>query len=240
MKILIVEDEPLIAKRLIRLVQDYFSTRLILLEQVDEVDDALQYLQKTPFDLLLLDLNLYGQDGFEILRWTCAEACHCIIVSAYADKAIQAFEYGVLDFVAKPFTEERLHKSLQRFDQQGDVVHAIQQLAIKKIGRIQLLAVADIDYIQADGHYTQIHMSDGSVHLHEKSFERLLSLLPNNFQRTHRSFAINILNLVRINIASGGRYSVDSRFSEGLPLSRSFYLKLKKYISGEASQDIDE
>ena len=231
MKILIVEDEPLITKRLIRVVQDYFSTRLILLEQVDEVDEALQYLQKTPFDLLLLDLNLYGQDGFEILRRTCAEACHCIIVSAYADKAIQAFEYGVLDFVAKPFTEERLHKALQRFDQQEHLVRATQQLAIKKIGRIQLLAVADIDYIQADGHYTQIHMSDGSVHLHEKSFERLLSLLPNNFQRTHRSFAINILNLVRINIGSGGKYSIDSLFSEGLPLSRNYYVLLKQKVS---------
>lgn len=228
MKVLIVEDEPLIAKRLVRLIQDYFSTRLSLLEQLDEVDEALQYLQKTPVDLLLLDLNLYGQDGFEILRQTCAEACHCIIVSAYADKAIQAFEYGVLDFVAKPFTEERLHKALQRFDQQELVVREMQQLAIKKIGRIQLLAVSEIDYIQADGHYSQVHMIDGSVHLHEKSFERLLSLLPDNFQRIHRSFAINILNLLRINIGSGGKYSVDTHFSEGLPLSRRYYMLLKQ------------
>lgn len=231
MKILIVEDEPLIAKRLIRLVHDYFSTRLNLVEQVDEVDEALQYLQKKSFDLLLLDLNLYGQDGFEILRQTCAEACHCIIVSAYADKAIQAFEYGVLDFVEKPFTEERFHKALQRFDRQEQVIRETQQLVIKKIGRIQLLAVSEIDYIQADGHYTQVHMIDGSVHLHEKSFERLLSLLPNNFQRIHRSFAINTLNLLRINIAGGGKYSVDTCCNEELPLSRRYYMYMKQNFS---------
>ncbi|MDO8344924.1 MAG: LytTR family DNA-binding domain-containing protein [Cellvibrio sp.] len=231
MKVLIVEDEPLIAKRLVRLIQDYFSTRLSLLEQLDEVDEALQYLQNTPVDLLLLDLNLYGQDGFEILRRTCAEPCHCIIVSAYADKAIQAFEYGVLDFVAKPFTEERLHKALQRFDQQELIVREMQQLAIKKVGRIQLLAVSEIDYIQADGHYSQVHMKDGSVHLHEKPFERLLSLLPENFQRIHRSFAINTLNILKINIASGGKYSVDTRFSGEIPLARRYYVQLKESLA---------
>ena len=231
MKIVIVEDEPLIAKRLARLVQDYFSTRLELLKQLDEVDEAMEYLQQTPVDLLLLDLNLYGQDGFELLRSACAEACHCIIVSAYADKALQAFEYGVLDFVAKPFTEERLYKALQRFDQQEQLTRKTKRLAIKKIGRVELVVVSDIDYIQADGHYTQVHMKYGSMHLHEKSFERLLSLLPENFQRIHRSFAINTLNLLRINIGSGGKYSVDSRFSEGLPLSRRYYLLLKQKIS---------
>lgn len=231
MKIVIVEDEPLIAKRLARLVQDYFSTRLMLLKQLDEVNEALEYLHQTPVDLLLLDLNLYGQDGFELLRSACAEACHCIIVSAYADKAIQAFEYGVLDFVAKPFTEERLHKALQRFDQQEQLTRQIQRLAVKKIGRVELLLVSDIDYIQADGHYSQVHMIDGSIHLHEKSFERLLSLLPDNFQRIHRSFAINTLNILRINIGSGGKYSVDTHSSEGLPLSRSYYLLVKGMIS---------
>ena len=231
MKILIVEDEPLIAKRLMRLVQNYFSTRLTLLEQLDEVDEALQYVQDSPVDLLLLDLNLYGQDGFEILRRACAEACHCIIVSASADKAIQAFEYGVLDFVAKPFTEDRLHKALLRFDQQQHNVRETQQLAIKKIGRIQLLPIPDIDYLKADGHYTQVHMIDGSVHLHEKSFERLLNLLPNNIQRIHRSYAINILNVVRINIASGGKYSIDTHSNEDLPLSRNYYLPVKGMVS---------
>jgi two-component system, LytTR family, response regulator LytT len=231
MKILIVEDEPLIAKRLIRLVQNYFSTRLSLLEQLDEVDEALQYVQDTPVDLLLLDLNLYGQDGFEILRRACAEACHCIIVSAYADKAIQAFEYGVLDFVAKPFTEERLHKALLRFDQQQHNVRETQQLAIKKIGRIQLLAIADIDYLKADGHYTQIYMSDGSVHLHEKSFERLLMLLPDFFMRIHRSYAVNLGNVKAIHIGSGGKYSVDTGAHKNVSLSRTYYLGLKQRLA---------
>lgn len=229
MKVLILEDEPLIAKRLSRLVQEYFSSRLTLIEQADELDEALIYLQQNPIDLLLLDLNLYGQDGFDILRLAAAEPCHCIIVSAYADKAIQAFEFGVLDFVAKPFTEERLLKALQRFDQRGQV-HQTQILAVKKISGIQLLPVADIEFIAADGHYTQIHLCDGSTHLHEKSFERLLDILPNNIQRIHRSYAVNTTHLVRINIGSGGKYSVDSRTNREIPLSRSYYPKIKTML----------
>lgn len=234
MKVLILEDEPLISRRISRLVQDYFSTRLTLLKCLDEVDEALAYLQQTPVDLLLLDLNLYGRDGFEILRRAVAESCHCIIVSAYADKAIQAFEFGVLDFVAKPFIEARLIKALQRFDQQGQTTQT-QVLAVKKIGGIQLLNVAGVDFISADGHYSQIHMLDGSTHLHEKPFERLLGILPDNFQRIHRSYAVNILHIQRINISSGGRYSLDCRMSKEIPLSRSYYPKITKILGNHKS-----
>lgn len=227
MKVLILEDEPLIAKRLSRLVQEHFSTRLELLKHVDEVDEALLFSQKTPVDLLLLDLNLYGQDGFDMLRHAAAESCHCIIVSAYADKAIQAFEFGVLDFVAKPFTEARLIKALQRFDQQ-EFAPQTQQLAVKKIGGIQLLSTENIDYIAADGHYSQVHMLDGSTHLHEKSFERLLDILPDSILRVHRSYAINVTHLVRINIGNGGKYSLDTHVTNEIPLSRSYYSKVKQ------------
>lgn len=230
MKVLILEDEPLIAKRLSRLVQEYFSTRLDLLTHIDEIDEALHYLQQTPVDLVLLDLNLYGQDGFDVLRHAAAESCHCIIVSAYADKAIQAFEFGVLDFVAKPFTEARLIKALQRFDQQESAPQT-QQLAVKKIGGIQVLSTADIDYIAADGHYSQIHMLDGSTHLHEKSFERLLEILPDTIQRVHRSYAVNVTQLTRINIGNGGKYSVDTHVTNEIPLSRSYYPRIKQLYS---------
>jgi len=228
MKVLIVEDEPVIARRLQRLVQTHFADRLQLLLHSDDLDEAFLYLQQQPVDLVTLDLNLYGEDGFELLRRTSAESCHCIIVSAYADQAIQAFEFGVLDFVAKPFTEERFFKALQRYEQQHAMPGMAQTLVVKKLGQWQLLKVSELDYIAADGHYSMLHMTDGSVHLHDKPFERLLTLLPSHFRRIHRSFAINTQHILRINVGSGGRYSIDSRYSLNIPLSRRYYSQINR------------
>lgn len=230
MNLLIIEDEPLIAQRLARQARDYYGARLNRLEICDELEIALERIKTASFDLVFLDLNLFGQDGFDILKQANAESFHTIIISAHADSAIRAFEFGVLDFVAKPFTEARLIKALERFDRRSPHNQNTQYLAVKKRGQIQLLAIQDIDYIEADGHYSLIWMTDGNSYLHDKSIERLLNILPLYFVRTHRSYAVNLHYINRINIESGGKYSVESRFSKNIPLSRSYYPLIKEAI----------
>ena len=88
MKILIVEDEPVIAQRIARQVSTYFEHSSCIVKWVEDIDDTLDYLSDNQIDLLLLDLNLHGEDGFEVLKTLCAESFHTIIISAYSDKAI--------------------------------------------------------------------------------------------------------------------------------------------------------
>ena len=78
------------------------------------LQQGLGFIKEQSIDLLFLDLNLNREDGYELLEEVAAESFHTIIVSAYKDRAIRAFEYGVLDFVAKPYTEERLSLAIQR------------------------------------------------------------------------------------------------------------------------------
>jgi two-component system, LytTR family, response regulator LytT len=231
MNILIVEDEILIAQGLVRSLKAYFGSRIKRLDHFSQLEAAIEKIQTSDIDLVLLDLNLFGQDGFDILQLTNASSFHTIVVSAYADLAIRAFEFGVLDFVAKPFTQDRLTKALQRFDNQSSHHALTQSLAVKKLGQLQLLAIQDINYIQADGHYSQIWMTDGSSHLHDKSIERLLNILPNYFLRTHRSFAVNLHHVKQIKIETGGKYSVDTFNFAAIPLSRSYYASLKSLLS---------
>lgn len=228
MNILIIEDEILIAQGLMRSLKDYFSLRIKHLDHCDQLDDAIEKIQTQDIDLVLLDLNLFGQDGFDILQLTNASSFHTIVVSAHADLAIRAFEFGVLDFVAKPFAQERLTKALQRFDNKSSHHAVTKSLAVKKLGQLQLLAIQDINYIQADGHYSLIWMIDGSSYLHDKSIERLLSILPGYFLRAHRSFAVNLQHVKQINIEAGGKYSIDTEYSISIPLSRSYYPSVKK------------
>src|SRR5690554_5041046 len=118
MNVLIMEDEPIIAQRNQRLLLEYYKTHPNFHRGREKIcatlEDGLDYLQENDVDLLLLDLNLNGKNGFDILKKFSVHSFHTIIISAYADLAIQAFEYGVLDFVAKPYDKERFFKAMDR------------------------------------------------------------------------------------------------------------------------------
>ncbi len=101
MRILIVEDEPLVRQRLLRLCSELAGVRARF-DAVADLESAGDRLQRSVYDGLLLDLNLGGDDGFELLRRAVAGRYQCVVVSAHRDRALQAFEHGVLDFVPKP------------------------------------------------------------------------------------------------------------------------------------------
>jgi two-component system, LytTR family, response regulator LytT len=231
MNILIIEDEPLIAQRLMREVRSYFENQLERLIHADDLYEAQDHMEKIAFDLVLLDLNLYGQDGFKLLKLSSASAFHTIVVSAHADRAITAFEFGVLDFVAKPFSQERLFQAFERYSQKRAHSHdKTRSLAIKKMGVIELISIDEVDHIQADGHYSKIFTCNGTTHFHDKSIEKILNILPRNFMRVHRSYVVNMRYFVRLKIETGGKYWVDTKFSNEIPVSRAFYSAIKEYV----------
>src|SRR5688572_31129759 len=112
MKILIVEDEPVLAQRLARFCREILGGQLESLRVASMFSEASARLDESPIDLLLLDLNLHGRDGMQLLASSVAGSFHTIIVSANTEQALRAFEYGVIDFVPKPFSRERLEQAL--------------------------------------------------------------------------------------------------------------------------------
>ena len=227
MNVLILEDEPLIAQGLEREVRAHFGTRLTALALHDNVEQALAALRQHDYDLLLLDLNLHGADGYDLLRLAQKAPFQTIIVSAHAERSITAFEFGVLDFVAKPFSHERLHKALQRYT--GRHTQAAS-LAVKKRGALEWIAMADIDHVQADGHYSNIVLRSGEHCFHDLPIDKLMALLPPHFLRVHRSYIVNSLGFKRLQIAAGGKYTLDTQTSTGIPVSRSSYPALKQRL----------
>nr|WP_294781281.1 LytTR family DNA-binding domain-containing protein [uncultured Flavobacterium sp.] len=227
MKILIIEDEARIAKRIQRMTRDYFSKEVQIL-LCDSLENGLSIIESQNIDLLLLDLNLNGEDGFDILQTVVARSFQTIIISAYTDKAITAFNYGVLDFVPKPFDEKRLSQAFMRFtSQEKQVGGAIQFLAVKKAKTIQLIAINDIRYIKGAGIYTELHLFNGRTELHDKSLEALEKLLPSSFQRIHKSFILCWNEADKLVVESGGRYNMMLRNGDLLPVGRSKYKEIK-------------
>jgi len=190
MNILIVEDENTVAQRIERLTCELLGEKIETIKCFHTLDDADDYLSEHAIDLLFLDLNLAGRDGFELLKQVVAGSFHTIVISAYAERAIEAFEYGVLDFVAKPFTKKRLEKALQRTSSDHGQKET-KYLSIKKMGILQTVALQDVAYFQGANIYSEVYLKDGAVHLHDKSLTKLQQVLPDRFVRVHKSYIVN-------------------------------------------------
>lgn len=230
MKVLIIEDEARIARRLERMTGDFFEqgSEITLCESLES---GLAFLENHQIDLLLLDLNLNGENGFELLKSLASTSFSTIIVSAYADKAITAFEYGVLDFVPKPFNEERLAQAFKRFTtnvnrQDGD----LKYLAVKKAGQVKLVDINDLHFIKGAGIYSELHLLNGTQELHDKSLETLEKLLPTSFERIHKSYLVSLALTEKIMIETGSKYNLLLKTGMVLPIGRSKYKMLKTKV----------
>lgn len=228
MRVLIVEDETRIAKYLANSLREILDGRLRRLDIRARLDEAEAFLDGNRIDLLLLDLNLTGRDGFALLQNLVARRFHVIVVSAYRDKAVEAFGYGVLDFVAKPFTKERLQKALARLEDEGPGNAASARfLAIRRGGGIRLLAVSDVVYFKGARTYSEVHPREGGTELHDKSLNQLAAILPRHFQRIHRSYLVNMLEAAEVKVGSGSRYALVLKNGETLPIGRTRYKVLR-------------
>lgn len=228
MKILIIEDEARIAKRIERMTRDFFDKEVQILLS-DSVETGLNTIEKQAIDLLLLDLNLNGEDGFDILQTVVSRSFQTIIISAYTDKAITAFNYGVLDFVPKPFDENRLSQAFMRFtSSEKQPGGNLQFLAVKKGKAIKLITIKDIIYIKGAGIYTELHLTDGRIELHDKTLESLEKLLPQEFQRIHKSYILCWHAAEKLIVEAGGKYNMLLTNGELLPIGRSKYKEIRE------------
>lgn len=228
MNILIIEDEPAIARRTQRITQSILGDQIDHIHICNSVESGLAYLARQAIDLLLLDLNLHGADGFAVLEQMVAAPFHTIIISAYKEKAITAFEYGVLDFVAKPFNQDRLAKALQRLKKStSEAVPEARFLAIQKKGRYLMLPIDDLRYIKGANNYAELYFKDGSKEIHSKNLEKLAQLLPPHFDRIHKSYIINNQEIEEILVEAGSKYTVVLNGGIELPISRAKYKALR-------------
>lgn len=229
MRILIIEDEPAIARRTRRLTQSILGDHINHIHICNSVETGLAYLAEQEIDVLLLDLNLHGADGFSILEQMVAASFHTIIISAYKEKAITAFEFGVLDFIGKPFNQDRLAKAFQRLQHsRGETNTETKFLAIQKKGRYQMLAVDQLLYIKGAGIYSELFFKDGTKEIHNKNLEKLSQLLPPYFDRIHKSYIINNQKIKEILVEVGSKYTLVLDEEIRVPISRSKYKILRE------------
>jgi DNA-binding LytR/AlgR family response regulator len=229
MNILIVEDEARIAKRIERMTRDILGNRLKSLTHINTLQEAIAFIESHPLDLVLLDLNLNGDNGFDLLTIAVSGAFHTIIISAYKDQAITAFQHGVVDFVPKPFNRDRLEQAFNRLNAKEKTAGiSVNYLAVKKRQRIQLIPIEELVYIKGAGAYTELHLSNGAKELHDKSLEKLEQLLSPDFERFHKSYLVKASVVKGIIVQTGSKYWAELKTGERVPVGRTKYKDLKE------------
>lgn len=228
MRILIVEDEPAVARRVEQFCRRILAEKLEWLRVSETFEAAQAALAETPVDVLLLDLNLDGTNGMELLNAKVAGAFHTVIVSANTDCALQAYERGVIDFVAKPFSESRLAEALRRASDPGErSPHPARYLAVRKHGRIDLVPVDSVLYVQGADNCSELVLFDGRRELHDKTLEKIQSVLPSVFERIHKSYLVRWSAVKALHAHEGSRYEAELQNGMRLPVGRTRYKQIR-------------
>lgn len=206
LRVVIIDDEPLARRRLIRLLKD--APDVSVVGAYGDGESAVQALEGVEPDVLLLDVRLPGLDGLAVL-----DALHpgkrpaVIFVTAYDKYAVPAFEREAVDYLLKPVDGERLRAAVERARRRlarpgsseltrahGVLVNGrpVERLLVMTRGRGVFVRVADVEWIEAQGNAVQLHAA-GAVHRLRGPLSRLLKRLdPERFRRVSRSAVVNV------------------------------------------------
>ncbi len=244
MKIIIIDDEPL-ARSIIR---EYlqFHPGLELIAECTDGFEGVKAIQQLEPDLIFLDIQMPKINGFEMLELI-EEPPAVIFTTAFDEYAIKAFESHAVDYLLKPFSRDRFDKAISKWTQAGKTISSKEQLApllesvsqspseqqrvvVKLAGKIRIIPVEDIQYLEAADDYVKIHTREGSF-LKNKTmghFETVLS--KNQFVRTHRSYMVNITEITRIDPYEKDNHLAMLKSGERVPVSKTGYVKLKSVL----------
>lgn len=244
-KTLIVDDEPL-ARRNLRVLLEQ-DGQIEIVDECRNGHEAVKAINTHSPDLIFLDIQMPEMDGFDVLARVGPEQIQAIIfVTAFDQYALKAFEVHALDYLLKPFDDERFARALERAKSQisaseidklsqrllalledrkserkGTDESYLTRLMIKTSTRMMLLKVDEIDFIEADGNYAKLHAGRKTHLLREKMNDLEGRLDPARFVRIHRSIIVNLDRIKEMQPHFNGDYIVVLDDGRQLRLSRS-------------------
>jgi two-component system LytT family response regulator len=246
---LVADDEPLARKRLARLLEREPGAELVA--SCGSGPETVEAVQRHTPDLLFLDVQMPGLDGFGVLEALGPSTPRAVIfVTAFDTYAIQAFEASALDYLLKPFDAERLHRAflraemrLRQTDAEGAPAQLLQlldglnrqrvtaeRLAIRADGRVYFVRVPDIDWIETAGNYVRLHTGK-TTHLLRESLASLEGRLDaGRFLRIHRTTIANLERLKELQPWFSGEFIAILQDGTKLKVSRGYRDRVAKWL----------
>jgi len=247
LRVLIVDDELLGRERVASLLREHDDVDIV--GMAGDGNAAVDSIRELKPDVVFLDYEMQGRNGFDVVREIGADKMPVtIFITAHNEHALRAFEVSALDYLVKPFDDERFEQTLKRarrvvelnqVDQlrgqllavlQGDSMQPeskpqssdyLERIAVESKGKVRVVPVEQIDYILASGVYAELYVGDRRFIVRE-SLNTLESRLdPRVFMRIHRSVIVR-LELVDLFLrGEGGDYEVQLKNGTHLRVSRA-------------------
>jgi len=231
LRVLLVDSDPRATLLLEQYCRAILGQRLAHLATADSFPAAAARLEAMPFDVVLLDPDLKQSDGLDLLSRQTGRPFQTIIVSATTDLSLRAFEYGVLDFVPKPVSRDRLALALCRVARPREAAEPSDQfLAVRRRGRIDLVAINDLVYVEGADKYSELVLANGQRSFYDRCLGRLEATLPPSFVRIHKSYLVRFTMISRLIVLRGSRYFAELRNGLRLPVGRSRYEQIKSRL----------
>lgn len=254
-RVLIVDDEPLVRSGLRTLIEQDQS--LVIVGEGKDGNEAVELIEQLKPDVLLLDVQMPERDGFAVLEEVKARSGSVppvvVFVTAFDAYAIKAFDVHAVDYLLKPFDDERFSVAMQRARQRlaertpteaAEAIRAVlsavrerqrywDRITVKHNGRIAVVPVQEIDWFEAADNYVRIHARSARHRIREsmKSLEEHLD--PALFVRVHRSAIVNLTQVRELQPMFGGEYVILLTSGVKVTLSRGYRDAFRARFGGE-------
>jgi two-component system LytT family response regulator len=244
MQAILIDDEPL-ARSLVREYLEAYPQIEIVQECGDGFEGLKAITQHVP-DLIFLDVQMPKINGFEMLELL-DQPPSVIFTTAFDEYALRAFDAHAVDYLLKPFSQERFNKAMDKWLQQKDRVESQQntqallettaahperqdRIVVKTGNKIRIIPEPDILYLEADGDYVTVYTPEGKF-LKSKTMQHFENVLdPHKFVRVHRSYIIQLQQMVRLEPYEKDSHIAILKSGAQVPVSRSGNTRLKQVL----------
>ena len=249
---LIVDDEDLARERLKSLLDR--EPRIEVIGEASDGKSAVSAIEKLKPDLVFLDVQMPELNGFEVLEALDEKHLpNVVFVTAHDKFALKAFDVHAVDYLLKPFDRERFQLAVDRaiakvesnktgrkdealaaVIQETKPTGPVERLLVKTEGRVLLVKVGDIDWVEAADNYVNIKVGKDS-HMMRETMSSLETRLPaDQFMRISRSTIVNVERIQELQPMFHGEYIVVLKNGTKLTLSRSYRDKLDRLLGGRS------
>ena len=250
MRAIIVDDEELARRGIRALLQRAGDVEIV--SECGSGEEAIKAISAAQPELVYLDVQMQGKTGFDVIAALPKTKCpHVIFVTAFERFAVRAFEIHALDYLLKPVNEERFNASLARARaaiagaRDGSMIRRFWQMTtelrtasgqssvtdripVKTHGRVMIVNVPEIDWVEADGDYVAVHVGAKSWLLRETIAAAEARLALSGFVRIHRSTLVNTRRVRELLPLSKGEFTVVLLNGTELKLSRNYRFALER------------
>jgi len=246
LRTVIADDEPPARRRVRALLESEPGLDVQVVGEAGDGQESVETILRLRPDLVLLDVQMPGGDGFEVAaRVTEAlgdDAPVLVFVTAWDQYALQAFDARAIDYLLKPFDRARLRQAIDRARRQSGAGLAgqlaalsveddgrrwLRRLAIRDADQTTFVDVRDVDWIEAADHYLVVH-ANSSTHIVRESVAALAARLdPARFARIHRGTIVNLGRITQLRPRTHGEYDVVLRDGTQLHATRTYSKALR-------------